>query len=114
MLCAKHAGTYRLDGWGGELRIVAVASGGVARTHLAQLRLAARAGGEDFQIAPGRPARGLKKCFQALAVPAWQRSGPLVFAGEQLLFVPGLGIDARARAAKGQPQIAFEWLNDAA
>lgn len=113
-LCVARAGTYRLDGWGGRLRIASVAGGGVARAHLAQLRLAERRGGEDFQAAPDRPARSLKKCFQARAVPAWQRSGPLVYAGERLLFVPGLGIDARARAPQGQPQIAFEWLNDGA
>ena len=46
-------------------------------------------------------------------MPAWQRDGPLVYAGERLLFVPGLGVDARALAADGEAQIAFEWLNDA-
>jgi tRNA(Ile)-lysidine synthase len=114
VLCVARAGTYRLGGWGGRLRIASVTGGGVARAHLAQLRLAARVGGEDFQIAPDRPVRSLKKCFQAFAMPASQRSGPLVYAGERLLFVPGLGIDARALAVDGQPQIAFEWLNDAA
>ena len=36
-------------------------------------------------------------------MPAWERDGPLVYRGEQLLYVPGLGIDARALAAKGVP-----------
>ena len=60
----------------------------------------------------GRPPRSLKKQFQALGVPAWQRGGPLVFAGAQLLYVPGLGIDARALAAQGTPQWSMEWLPD--
>ncbi|MBK6866142.1 MAG: tRNA lysidine(34) synthetase TilS [Ideonella sp.] len=112
-LAVARAGTYALAGWGGRLRILGVRKNGVARSSLAQLRLAERSGGEDFQLAPGRPARSLKKQFQARAVPAWQRTGPLVYAGERLLFVPGLGVDARALAADGEAQIAFEWLNDA-
>ena len=113
-LVITRAGTYALEGWGGRLRVRPVSSGGVTRPDLTTLRLVERRGGEAFQTAPGRPARSLKKCFQALGVPAWQRAGPLVYAGERLIFVPGLGIDARAWAAPGQPQLAFEWLNDAA
>lgn len=108
-----RCGSYRAPGWGGRLVVRRVAAGGVARSCLAQLRLAARSGGEQFQSAPGRPPRSLKKCFQAHGVPAWQRAAPLVYAGETLLYVPGLGIDARAMAPPGEPQVGFEWLGDA-
>ena len=111
-LAVARAGTYALAGWGGRLRIRSVARDGVARECLDGLRLAERSGGERFQAAPGRHARSLKKCFQERGIAAWQRRGPLVYAGERLLYVPGLGIDARALAAPGQAQVAFDWLGD--
>jgi len=51
----------------------------------------------------------LKKQYQARGVPEWQRGGPLVYAGERLLFVPALGIDARCWAAPGAPQFGIVW-----
>jgi tRNA(Ile)-lysidine synthase len=112
-LCVARAGTYFVAGWSGRLRIRSVTSGGVARACLAQLRLVARSGGVSFQDAANRPPRSLKKQFQARGIAAWQRTGPLVYSGERLLYVPGLGIDARARAADGEAQVGFEWLADA-
>jgi tRNA(Ile)-lysidine synthase len=48
-----------------------------------------------------------------LALPAWQRGGPLLFSAQgQLLFVPGLGIDARAVAPPGAPQLRVSWCAD--
>ena len=41
--------------------------------------------------------------------PAWQRNGPLVFAGGQLVFAPGLGVDARVIGMPGQPQVRIDW-----
>ena len=104
-------GLYPVAGQGGALRVVAAGEGGVtpASVRLAQWR--AREGGERFQRAPGTPPRSLKKQFQAAGVPAWQRDAPLLFdADGRLLFVPGLGIDARARAAAGEPQFALSWV----
>jgi tRNA(Ile)-lysidine synthase len=71
-----------------------------------------RQGGEQFQSQPRGVPRSLKKCFQAAAVPAWQRSGPLLFAGDRLLWVPGLGADARARAEAGAPGLKLRWQAD--
>lgn len=107
-----RAGTYRWPGWRGRLRVRVVNEGGVPMSALAALRLVERQGGERFQAAPNRPPRSLKKQFQAAAVPAWQREGPLLFTGSQLLYVPGLGTDARALAAAGTRQISLEWLPD--
>jgi tRNA(Ile)-lysidine synthase len=42
-------------------------------------------------------------------VPAWQRDGPLVYSGGQLVFVPGLGLDARVIGLPGQPQATLDW-----
>ncbi|HEX3138743.1 MAG TPA: TilS substrate C-terminal domain-containing protein, partial [Rhizobacter sp.] len=64
---------------------------------------------EQFQAGIGRPARSLKKQFQAAEVPAWERNGPLLYSGGQLVFGPGLGLDARVLALPGQPQMGLHW-----
>ncbi|MCU7370107.1 hypothetical protein PEC18_04305 [Paucibacter sp. O1-1] len=51
----------------------------------------------------------MKKAFQSAALPAWQRGAPLLYAGSQLLFVPGLGLDARCLARPGEPQLSLDW-----
>ncbi|MDX9842692.1 MAG: tRNA lysidine(34) synthetase TilS [Aquabacterium sp.] len=112
-LSLRAAGGWPVAAWGGCLVVREVSSGGVPRSLLADVVLRQRVGGEQFQMGAGRPPRSLKKQFQALGVPAWQRGGPLVFAGEQLIYVPGLGIDARVQAPEGTPQWSIEWLPDA-
>lgn len=92
------------------LQCVPVAHGGVATADLQGATWRARQGGERFQRRPGTPPRSLKKQFQEVDVPAWLRDVPLLYAADgRLLFVPGLGIDARALAAPGQPQCALSW-----
>ena len=108
-LSIRRAGRYPLPGWGGCLEATRVDEGGVPLAWLARLELKRREGGEQFQAGIGRPPRSLKKQFQAAAVPNWQRDGPLVYSGGQLVFVPGLGIDARVIALPGQAQVALHW-----
>jgi tRNA(Ile)-lysidine synthase len=108
-LSIVRAGLYPLPGWGGSLRVVRVREGGVPLAWLARLELRERGGGEQFQAGLGRPPRSLKKQFQAQALPAWERSGPLVFSGGQLVFVPGLGLDARVLGLPGQPLVQLSW-----
>lgn len=109
-LTIRRAGRYPLPGWGGTLVATRVRAGGVAVARLAQLALVARRGGERFHTTSDRPARSLKKQFQAAGLPAWARGGPLLVDAEgTLVFVPGLGIDAAALAAAGEPQLALRW-----
>jgi tRNA(Ile)-lysidine synthase len=108
-LSVRKAGCYALPGWGGSLQVSRVKAGGVPLAWLAQLDLREREGGERFQAGIGRPPRSLKKQFQAAALPAWSREGPLVYSGGQLVYVPGLGLDARVQALPGQPQVMLHW-----
>jgi tRNA(Ile)-lysidine synthase len=105
---------YRLAGWDGTLEVFATAQRGIAPHRLAHVEARVRAGGERFQRQPAGLARSLKKQFQAAGVPAEDRVGPLLFdrAGA-LLFVPGLGIDARAWAQDGAPQWGVRWVRPA-
>ena len=108
-LSILRAGRFVLPAWNGELIARRVKEGGVPLAWLAHLELRARKGGEQFQAGIGRPARSLKKQFQAADIPEWERKGPLVYSGGQLVFVPGLGLDARVLALPGQPQLSLHW-----
>jgi tRNA(Ile)-lysidine synthase len=98
-----------LPGWGGVLRLQLARSEGIAPDRLTHLSLHARSGGERFQQTVDGVAQSLKKQYQAGAVPEWQRRGPLLYDGSQLVFVPGLGVDARARAPVGKRQLRLTW-----
>jgi tRNA(Ile)-lysidine synthase len=106
----RRAGTYRVPGWEGALRVTRVRHGGVALERLHRCELRPRIGAERFQAGPNRPSRSLKKQFQAAGIAPWAREAPLLYGDDMLLFVPGLGIDARALAAPGEPQVAFDWI----
>lgn len=103
-------GEFCLPGWGGCLRVMATKEQGVPLAWLGRLTLKHRSGPERFQVDLGRPPRSLKKQYQANAVPAWERDGPLFYSGGQLVFVPGLGLDARVLALPGQPQVSLRWV----
>ncbi|WP_413816613.1 tRNA lysidine(34) synthetase TilS [Piscinibacter gummiphilus] len=109
LLHISGPGRYPLPGWGGELVATRVRQDGVHPAWLARIDLRRREGGEQFMAGVGRPARSLKKQYQAADVPAWERDGPLLYSGGQLVFVPGLGIDARVLALPGQPQLRLRW-----
>jgi tRNA(Ile)-lysidine synthase len=107
------AGTFRLPAWAGHFRVLSCVAGGVAVAHLRGLTARARGGGEGLALAPRSPARSLKKQYQARGTPPWCRTGPLLWTAQgALLFVPGLGIDARLQAPAGLEQVAIEWVPD--
>lgn len=106
-------GAYALPQWGGVLRVDEALPGelGVPWPLLAELSVRARVGGEDFQIAANRPARILRKQFQALGVPAWLRDAPLFYASDRLVLVPALGMDARVLTESMQSLARLAWLS---
>lgn len=109
-LTVRRAGDFRLPGWGGCLRVTRSKEAGVPLAWLGHLEVKPRQGAERFQAGLGRPPRSLKKQYQAAGVPEWDRLGPLFYSGGQLVFVPGLGLDARVWALQGQAQVTLEWV----
>jgi tRNA(Ile)-lysidine synthase len=108
-------GVHPLAPWAGRLVVRVATDGGAPSALLRQVVVRDRKGGESFRTAPRAMARSLKKQYQAMGVPAWDRTGPLLYtAAGDLLFVPGLGIAAELRAAPGQPQLSVAWVPDAA
>jgi tRNA(Ile)-lysidine synthase len=108
-----RAGEWPLPPWRGRFVIAWALEGGVQPKALQHAVVRRRSGGERFRLAPNATARCLKKQFQACGLPAWKREGPLLYsAGGELLFVPGLGIEAGRRAMPGQPQLTVAWVHD--
>ena len=71
-----------------------------------------RSGGERLQPDARRPRRTLKNLFQEARVPSWQRERlPLLFHGDTLVWVPGLGIDVRYQAKHDRAGVLPEWRN---
>jgi len=103
-------GVHELAGWDGAIEVRSVAAGGIAPAAATRLEVRARRPGDRFQAGLGRPPRSLKLQFQAAGLPAWQREGPMLCCNGVAVFVAGLGIDARALAAPGEPQLALAWL----
>jgi tRNA(Ile)-lysidine synthase len=51
-----------------------------------------RLGSEKFQIKPNSPRKTLKKLFQEADVPPWERQAPLLYIGDELIAVAGVGV----------------------
>lgn len=107
-------GVHGVPLWGGCFEVQRDPGGagdGIPAQHLRQAMLRPREGGEQFQRAPRTPPRSLKKQYQLAGIAAPGRQGPLVWSSAgQLLYVPGLGLDARARAEPGEPRLTLHWI----
>ena len=68
----------------------------------------ARQGGEKFKVDLKRPRKNLKNLFQEASIPPWQRDVPLLYIGDELVAVAGIGISADWQTTQG-PRISPEW-----
>jgi tRNA(Ile)-lysidine synthase len=96
----------------GVLRARAALGEGIAARHFARqgATVRGRTGGERMRPAEDRPRRTLKNLLQETAVPPWERERmPLLFIGDALAWVPGIGVAAEFRAASGEQGIMPEW-----
>jgi len=82
----------------------------LARLRAEPVAVAPRAGGERLRPAPNRPSRTLKNLLQEARVPEWERGRlPLIFVGETLVWVPGVGHDFRFAAAPEELGLLPRW-----
>lgn len=98
---------------GGSLRFVSIQGRGLSAFKLRQetVCIRVREGGEHFTPDCKRPRRSLKNLMQEAAIPPWQRcSIPLIFCGEKLAWVPGIGADCELQATPQEMGIVPEWL----
>jgi tRNA(Ile)-lysidine synthase len=104
----SRAGTYPVPAWGGALEVSVCRHGGLPLSALREVELRPRSGGEQFVLSPGGQPRSLKRQFQARGLNALQRVGPLLYsAAGELLWVPGLGADARALRPQGRREVRW-------
>ena len=69
-----------------------------------------RVGGERIRLAHGRPRRALKGILRDAGMPPWQRESlPLVFCGDALAAVPGIGVDTVFQAPAGTAGYTIRW-----
>jgi len=95
---------------GGVLHFEPAAEGGLAERHLSSMTVRLRAGGERFRTDARRPHRTLKHLLQEAAVPPWQRERlPLLYVGERLACVPGIGVAPEFQATPGERGVLPRW-----
>ena len=96
----------------GELRFRRARGAGIAAALVEgrTFRVRLRGGGERLRPDPRRPRRSLKNLFQEAGVPPWRRERlPMLFCGDELVWAPGLGVDAAWQAAARARGIVPEW-----
>lgn len=101
--------------WGGALRFEPTQDEGFDSGWLGAqpLQLRGRGGGERFKPHPLRPSKTLKRLFQDAGIAEFERAAlPLVWRDGRLIFVAGLGADARLVEAGGE-RVRLEWHPDA-
>lgn len=101
-----------LPGPGGRLIFEQMTGQGLslARLTAAPVTIRLRQGGERLRPDCLRPTRSLKNLLQEAGMPPWQRQRlPLLFSGENLVFVPGIGVDCEYQANKDEPGVVVKF-----
>jgi len=65
-----------------------------------------RQGGEKLRIDVKRPRRTLKNLFQEADIPPWQREAPILYLGDEILAVAGIGMNADLTTEHGLRVVA--------
>jgi tRNA(Ile)-lysidine synthase len=69
-----------------------------------------RQGGERLRPDCNRPRRSLKNLLREASLPPWEREAlPLIYSGEHLACVPGIGIECDFQAAPGEQGLVVSW-----
>ena len=97
---------------GGTLRFMRRAGAGLAceRVRGPGLRLSLRQGGEKLRLRPQGSTRSLKNLLQEARLPPWERERlPLLYCGDTLVAVPGLGVASGWEAGADEPGWLITW-----
>ncbi|PCI80096.1 MAG: tRNA lysidine(34) synthetase TilS [SAR86 cluster bacterium] len=93
----------------GRLRFGETQGGGICLDKLSNLSVRYRQGGETCRLA-GRPSKTLKKILQESEIPPWLRGRiPLLYDGEDLAYIPGLGVSEGLAAQGSESGCIIEW-----
>jgi len=98
-----------------KLHFVKTKKGGLSLSKLGakSLYIKSRTGGEKLKSFPDQPSRSLKYLFQKADIPHWERDQvPLVYANEQLVAVPNLGVQYEYQSKVGEVGYQIKWLRE--
>jgi tRNA(Ile)-lysidine synthase len=86
---------------GGVLRFESCVGEGIAAKWLRQpMTLRVRGGGEGLRLSGDGPRRTVRNLLQEAGLPPWQRERlPMLYLGDRLVAVPGLGVDEQFQPA---------------
>jgi tRNA(Ile)-lysidine synthase len=76
-----------------------------------QIILKERLGSEKIQIKPNTPRKTLKNLFQEADVPPWERQAPLLYIGDELIAVAGIGLSYPHLTSTGR-RVLPEWVQN--
>jgi tRNA(Ile)-lysidine synthase len=76
-----------------------------------KLIIANRKGGESFKPDSKRPTKKLKQLLQESDLPPWEREEiPLIFVGNDLVFLPHFGIDMKWQTKPKEDGLKITWV----
>ncbi len=97
---------------GGVFAVNTVSGQGISlrRLRSAPVVVRLRAGGETLRLDASRPTRTLKNLLREAGIPYWRRRClPLVYCGDELVFVPGIGVALSYVAGVNEDGVVMEW-----
>jgi tRNA(Ile)-lysidine synthase len=95
---------------GGTLVFEPSRGAGLAAAKLERVTLRSRGGGERIRLAANRPTHAVKKLLQNARMPVWERQSlPLVWSGDELAAVPGIGVALAFQAAPDEAGWTIDW-----
>jgi tRNA(Ile)-lysidine synthase len=101
-----------VDELGGIIRFAHRNSAGINLKKLVEspVTIRFRRGGERFRPDCKRPRRSLKNLLREASLPPWEREAlPLIYSGERLACVPGIGIECDFQAMPGEQGLVVTW-----
>jgi tRNA(Ile)-lysidine synthase len=101
-----------IDELGGIIRFAHRKGAGINLKKLVEspVTIRFRQGGERTRPDCKRPRRSLKNRLREASLPPWEREAlPLIYSGERLVCVPGIGIECDFQAAPGEQGLVVSW-----
>ena len=105
-------GAWSLPELGGALHFARHLGSGLECAKVGKRGLSAslRQGGERLRLRSGGDTRSLKNLLQEARLPPWERERlPLIYCGDTLVAVPGLGVASGWQAGAGKPGWTISW-----
>jgi tRNA(Ile)-lysidine synthase len=101
----SHRAPLVLPELGGTLSLRSCKGSGIAdqwlRAHALTVRV--RRGGETLRLLAGGPRRTVRNLLQEVLLAPWRRERlPIIYLGDKLAAVPGVGVDEQFQAAAGR------------